>query len=273
MRLKTTLQSLVEEAMHFNLKLFQFFLIEESAHNYVVFTAEEKKFFNQHRSQFLDIFIHSSYWINPATPKKSVFYYSKKLLKAEIESAKSLNISYLVLHPGSAKGHQSTKKKIDEKQDGILTIARMLNSLLKNEHDVKILLENTAHGKKTIGNDLNDFVRIKNELDYPDRVGFCIDFAHAFSYGYNLVPADDFVTFIDQLLGLENVKLIHFNDTYDKHGSMQDRHAFPGTGSIGKEALNELLHHQKLISIPAVIEAPSNDIEKTFEAFKSVLNW
>ena len=273
LRITSTLEDMVRSAIDLKLNLFQFFLINQSNNTYITLTAKEKLFFTRHRARFSDLFIHSSYWINLAAAQPSVFNHSKKLLKREIAAAKTLNIPYLVIHPGSAKGHQTSTNDPDGKIAGIKTTAHMLNSLLKSEYDVQILLENTAHGKKTIGNDLEDFMYIKEELYYPEKVGFCFDTAHAFSYGYNLAPQEDFIKVLDKTMGLTQIKLIHFNDTYDIQGSMQDRHADPGSGNIGKETLQNILNHESLRKIPTIIEAPEHSHTQHRLLLTEITSW
>lgn len=274
LRIHTTLSDVVEQAIAYNLSSFQFFLIQQKTEKYLTLTTKEKEaFLKIRRASLGNLYIHSSYWINPATNNKDTFAISKMLLNKEIRLAQSLEVAYLVLHAGSAKGYRPTQDDPDGKQQGILMLAKMLNSILKKDTGVQILLENSAHGKKSIGNDLGDFALLKKELDYPERIGFCLDTAHAFSYGYDLSAIDQFVQIVDKTMGLEKVKLIHFNDSQDAHGSMQDRHAFPGHGTIGKKILQPFLHHSQLISIPKIIEGPEWNQQDTMNGLEDIYTW
>ena len=274
LRLKDNLAALVEEAQALQLSCIQFFLVDQKTHQYVTFSAKDKQAFLQARKDFLhDVFIHSSYWINPASHNKDVFNLSKSLLRREIRTAKSLDIGYLVLHAGSSKGYLATPEDPLAKTHGLKTLARMLNTLLKKESDVTILLENAAHGSKTLGNDLNDFVQLKEYLDFPDKIGFCLDTAHAYAYGYELAPIDPFLAFVDQTMGLNNLKLIHFNDSENLFGSMQDKHASPGQGKIGQSILSPYLHHKALKRLPKIIEAPTGSKQNLLQIVESVNNW
>lgn len=274
LRVNTTLSELAAEALRYNLGSFQFFLIQQKTEQYLKLTAKEKEeFLKVRRTLSGDVFIHSSYWINPASNNKETFAISKMLLKKEIKLAQSLEVKYLVLHAGSAKGYLTTQDDPDGKHQGIRTLAKMLNSIQKKDTGVQILLENSAHGKRSIGNNLHDFAELQKLLDYPERIGFCLDTAHAFAYGYDLEALDDFVNLADKALGLENIKLIHFNDSQDSHGSMQDRHTFPGHGTIGKKILQPFLNHPKLINIPKIIEGPPWELEKTILELQKISAW
>lgn len=274
LRLTHTLSQLAQDALACGVTSFQFFLIHQKTEKYVTLNTKDKEdFLRLRRNSFTHLFVHSSYWINPAGGSKQNFLLSKNLLKRELRMAQTLEVDYLVLHAGSAKGHPVSEQDPHGKLAGIGTLTKMLNNILKQNYSVKILLENGAHGKRTIGSDFGDFIHIKQRLDYPEKVGFCIDTAHAFSYGYNLDPTDDFIKLVDTCLGLEHIKLIHFNDTYDAHGSMQDRHAFPGKGNIGKKTLQQILHHPQLITIPKIIEGPTQSIQDTIANLEDLYQW
>ncbi len=273
-RIQSDLLQLAQEAIDLNLKILQFFLTKHQSSHYWRLTAKDKDEFKQLSGQhFSHVFIHSSYWINPASGDKKTAAVSKYLLKREIALAKTLGIRHLVLHAGSAKGHLSCTDSTQSKQLGILAIARMLNTILKREDDIMILLENSAHGNRTVGSDLKDFLLLRQELHYPEKIGFCFDTAHAFSYGYDLHDSNALVQLIDTHMGLENVKLIHFNDIEDEQGSMLDRHAFPGRGKIGKDTLAAILNHPRLAAIPKIIEGPSISKTATIELLAEINTW
>jgi len=274
LRINDTLSNMVQEALEFQLKIFQFFLVTQGNAQYLRLTRKERdEFVKARREHFAELFVHSSYWINPASNSKETFDLSKYLLKKEIAQAKSLEVQYIVLHAGSAKGHRPEADDKNGKKKGIATLASMLNSILKKESDVQILLENSAHGQKSIGNDFQDFIMLKELLDEPEKIGFCVDTAHAYSYGYPLDPIEDFITMLDRCMGLANIKLIHFNDTQDVFGSMQDRHEFPGKGTIGRKTLEQLLNNDKLKSVPKIIEGPDVDHVSTQNALTDIISW
>ena len=274
LRTKDNVTELAQEAADLEVQYFQFFLTTPKTGKYLTLTAKDKQsFVALRREHCKDIFIHSSYWINPSTYNKDVYELSKRLLRRELIAAGALEIQYLVLHAGSAKGHVATEQDPLAKQPGIDTLAKMINSLTKRATGIKILIENSAHGKRTIGNDLDDLLILRQKLDFPDRIGFCIDTGHAFSYGYQLEPIDDFVALLDQKLGLSNIELIHFNDVQDKQGTMLDRHAFPGLGTMGKEMLQPFLHHKQLLHIPKIIEGPTCSKNTIISLLNDIRTW
>ena len=68
--------------------------------------------------------------------------------------------------------------------------------------------------------------------------GVCLDTCHAFAAGYDLRTENAVNETLDRLskeIGLNNLKVIHLNDTKDKINSNRDRHEHIGLGMIGKE--------------------------------------
>lgn len=272
LRLKDSISSLAREASSYAIPIFQFFLTTQKDGKYIPISRDDYKEFNHLRQSFDPaLFIHSSYWINPSSGNKACLNSSKKLLTKEIKTANRLDIPYLVLHPGSAKGFTGAQK--DYKQAGITTLADTLNSVLKHEPNIKILLENTAHGNYSIGSDLTDFAKLYQYLDKPEQVGFCLDFAHAYAYGYDISKVDEFVAFVEQNMPLEHIKLIHLNDTNETHGSQKDSHAAPGEGKIGSTILKQYLKHEKLKTIPRIVEAPVMSETDTQKLLKTLYKW
>ena len=273
LKLNPDLHSIIQEAQNYNINTFQFFLTKEQSGKYLKLDNRDLKLFLKKRKEFNNLYIHSSYWINLASGKKIGYQTSQKLLKKEIEFAKKLNINSIILHPGSASKFKSTPQDPKCKIKGIDNLTAALNKILKNESQVKILLENTAHGNRTVGSDLNDFKLIRERLDFPEKVKFCIDFAHAFAYGYDIKDTSSFITLLDDTMGLENISLIHLNDSVEKRGSKKDKHEMPGKGLIGEKALKNLIKSPKLTNIPIILELPNITEQESLFSLKKVHDW
>ena len=61
---------------------------------------------------------------------------------------------------------------------------------------------------------------------------------------------------IDRVLGLDNVPVIHANDSKTPLGSHVDRHEHIGHGYIGEEGFRQLLNHPKLRRKAFILETP-----------------
>lgn len=264
---------LITEAQTLGISCVQFFLVDQKTRHYLTFTDADKQAFIAARHSFLThAFIHSAYWINPASPKPEILALSRRLLKNELAVANALEVPHIVLHPGSTKGYPVDPQDPDARLRGLQALATTLNKVLKHETNVGILLENIVIGGHGLGGDLEDFLTVKQYLDQPEKVGFCFDTAHAYSYGYTL-DLEPIISLIDRTMGLNQLKLIHFNDSANELGSQLDRHAAPGLGKIGKQQLLPLLSDQRLSHIPKIIEVAAGDTAQLSTLISGITTW
>lgn len=264
LRLKTTFLTLVDKALAFQIPIFQCFFIQQETNQYLSLTNEESKFFLQEiRHRFDNLYVHGSYWINLAS-----YVSNNKVLLREIELAKKLQFTHIVIHPGAAKNK-------GEKQESIITVAKNLNKVLKTENEITIVLENSAHAGLSVGGDLHDFLLLKNYLDYPEKIKFCIDTAHAFSYGYDLASQagyNSFLSLIETTITFSSLALIHLNDSNQPCGSRIDRHEKIGAGHL-KEVLPCFINHEHLKHVPIIMELPILPDQEERSILEMVKNW
>jgi len=266
LRLETTLVEVIQRALKLNVDFFQCFLTLKTAGRVVPLNSSDiKQFIVLRRQYFKEMYLHVSYWVNPST----INYNPHRLLKKELSLAKKLEFTHVIFHPGSAKGTLKV-------QEGIDALASMLNKFMKKEPSFTFVLENVAQKFPSIGGDIDHFHLLLEKLDNVDRIRFCIDTAHAFSFGYNIVDEDEqdkFIVCLDKKIGLERICLIHLNDNQEDLGSHIDRHASIGTGKIGLEPLKRFVMHPKLRHIPILSEPPIMS-EKDLEAeLKKIVGW
>lgn len=265
-RLTHTLTDLAQKAARLGVKHFQSFFVFQSTGFMIKPThADINSFLTLRRKHFDKVYLHGSYWINLAGIKNQGLH----ALQQELALAKKLEFTHIILHPGSAKGAVN-------RQAGIDNLACSLNIVLKKEKDIQIVLENTAHGKKSMGGDLQEFKLLLEKLDQPDKLKFCIDTAHAHGFGYdlsNVQKQEDFIREVEATIGFERVALIHLNDTQEKCGSKIDRHAIVGQGTIGLQALQQFISNPSVKSIPVIMELPVIDEQAEKEALKIVDTW
>lgn len=248
LRLTDTLLDLAEQARRLDISIFQCFLIRQSTERYITPSKKEIDDFVVMRQHFSKLYLHGSYWINIAHGTQA----SVRTLTRELSLAEKLDFSYFILHPGTTKGHE-------DRLVGLDSIATIFNQLLKTDRKIQLVLENTAYAGMSVGSALHDFGLLRLKLDQPEKVKFCIDTAHAHAYGYDIITPEgqeEFVNLLDMTIGIENIVLLHVNDTKEQRGSFIDRHDFLGAGLIGIEALKRLVNHPRLIHIPLLLELP-----------------
>ena len=60
----------------------------------------------------------------------------------------------------------------------------------------------------------------------------------------------------DKLIGLDRIKVVHFNDSLSPLGSNVDRHEHLGKGEIGLDALKRVINHPRLKNAAFIMETP-----------------
>lgn len=202
--------------------------------------------------------IHANYLINLASCSETLRAQSVAAFRGEIERALVIGAEYLVTHPGNCKGHTV--------EQGIYEVVRSLveaaNGL--DTRTMTVLLENTAGSGAALGSRLEELAAIRDYAGhFTDlRIGFCIDTCHCHASGYTVSNATGVrktVAAIDSVLGLDNVRVIHTNDSKTPFNSRIDRHEHIGQGHIGEEGFRSLLNHPKLRQKAFILETPVDE--------------
>jgi deoxyribonuclease-4 len=265
-RLTDSLEGIARKAVDLNIPFFQCFVIDQNTNRIIRPTQTEiEQFKLACDSRFTYRFLHASYWINLS----AVGHFNSRLFEREFNLAQKLEFTHMILHPGAATGSK-------QKQSGIAALAYALNRIFKIDSNIKIVLENTAHGGISIGGDLADFKSLIEQLEQPEKLYFCLDTAHAYSYGYDIEKDQDqraFIALVDRMIGLSRIELIHLNDTREKKGSKIDRHEVPGKGLIGEDALKMFINQPELAHVPILLELPVMPVEEERIVLEQIRTW
>ncbi len=272
-RIDQSLCAALQDAAPLPLTALQFFLFRHQENKYLRINQEEQLNYFEAKKKYKNIYAHSSYWINLAHGNRESNRIAERLLNKELNIAEKLELNGLIIHPGSYKGQPKTTDDPDGRQASLEQIARLLNRLFKKKLQVPLIFENTAHKKKTIGSDFQDFYDLKKLLDKPEKLLFCIDFAHAHAFGYDLTATENFIDLLKKTVGIESIELLHVHDSVEENGSCHDRHALIGEGTIGIESLKNLVSHHTLIHKPIILELPKTNTEKSIEMINLVRSW
>jgi len=222
--------------------------------------AEQIRLLRRARER-LDLFplaIHANYLVNLASVDPAIRARSIASFRGELERAAAIGAEYLVLHPGSYKG-QSLEEGIAAFVLGLRDAAAGAAGMMKT--GVTVLLENTVGSGAQIGGRFEELRAIRDYAvqltDVP--VGYCLDTCHLLAAGYDVSSAAGLREAVRQassVLGIDNVKLMHANDSKTPLGSHVDRHANIGEGHIGKAGFRRILAHPKLRRLPFILETP-----------------
>jgi deoxyribonuclease-4 len=228
--------------------------------------------------------IHGSYLINPAAADDLLHERSIELLTSELTVARTFGARFVNIHIGSHRGAGveagiarvvSAVERALAAAGGESAGAAAGGATDDAPADGKpwsgveptITLENSPGSGAGLGVDLDELVAIATALDHAgvarDRVGFCLDTAHAWGAGIDLadpIATDAFLGGFADRIGLDRLPLLHLNDSRSELGSRVDRHEHLGAGRIGAAGLTNLLCHPALASATIILETPGMDV-------------
>lgn len=252
------IENSIKEGTELGCTVIQIFTKNNRQWSFRVFSDDEIEVFRkaQQKSPIQIVVSHASYLINLGSSKKEVQDRSREALTAELTRCHQLKIPYLVLHPGSCLGL--------EEHCCIEQIANNLSRALEQaDSNVIIALENMAGQGSSTGRTLEQLAAIRKAVTHKKHIGFCFDTCHGFAAGYDLRTEKSYRTFwtqFDTILGLENLKIMHLNDSKNKLDSHIDRHEDIGKGEIGLQTFRFIMNDSNLAKIPKIIETPKESL-------------
>jgi deoxyribonuclease-4 len=197
---------------------------------------------------------HDSYLINLASPDPALREKSIESFRAELRRCHALGLDALVSHPGNF---------MDDRASGIARNADAITHALELEPGpTRLLMELTAGQGTVIGSTFEEMALLLKAIPAKlrKRVGVCLDTAHVFAAGYDLINDYDGVwARFDDVLGIELIGLVHLNDSKAPLGSKKDRHELIGDGQIGGGPFGKIMRDARLAKIPKVLETPKGD--------------
>jgi deoxyribonuclease-4 len=201
---------------------------------------------------------HDSYLINLASPDPVLREKSITSFMKELDRCSALRLHYLVSHPGNF---------IDDRASGLDRNAEAIGlALEKTPGRVTLLLEMTAGAGTVIGSTFEEMALLIDKIPAPQRhrVGVCVDTAHIFAAGYDIVNDYDGVwARFDDVVGRHRLRMMHLNDSKVPLGSRKDRHELIGEGAIGEATFRRIMNDDRLARVGKVIETPKLDDAET----------
>lgn len=195
------------------------------------------------------LIVHAPYIINLANKiKPETRELAIEFLKKEIKRVEEIGAYYIVLHPGS---HVNQGEEI-----GLQAIVEGLNEVVNEDCKVMILLETMAGKGSELGKTFEEIKFILDRVKNRDKFGVCLDTCHVNDAGYDLNDFDGILDEFDSIVGIENIKVIHINDSKNEKGAKKDRHENIGKGTIGLENLKYVVNHPKLKDVVKILETP-----------------
>jgi deoxyribonuclease-4 len=211
-----------------------------------------------------DWVVHAPYYLNFASSEERIRQSSAKIVREDLGRASLLQSSYLMFHPGSAKG-TDFKQAVDWCIEGLKKV------LDGYDGQTKLLIEISAGAGEIIGDTFNEIAELIRGVGHPE-LGVCFDTAHAFASGYDLrdgkAVKETFDTF-DKTIGLGRLKAIHCNDSKIELGGRRDRHDHLGKGFIGLDGFREIVKEPRLQNINLYLETEPEGVADDLAKLKS----
>ncbi|MFC9778780.1 deoxyribonuclease IV [Paenibacillus chitinolyticus] len=198
-----------------------------------------------------EIVVHAPYIINLGSYKDNTYELAVQFLQDEIRRTDYLGVKNIVLHPGAFTDKDA--------EYGLARISEGLNEVLAGVKDtgVHIALETMAGKGTEMGRSFEELAQIIDKVEDNGRLTVCLDTCHIHDAGYDVVgDLDGVLDQFDRVVGLDRIGVVHLNDSKNPRGASKDRHAPVGAGWIGFEAMNRVVHHEKLLGLPMILETP-----------------
>lgn len=197
---------------------------------------------------------HDSYLINLASPDADLRARSVDSFRAELRRCHALGLDAVVSHPGNF---------MDDRASGIARNAEGIVQALEAEvGSTKLLMELTAGQGTVLGSTFEEMADLLSRIPAPlrGRVGVCLDTAHVWAAGYDLVNDYDGVwQRFGDVIGFEQLGCLHLNDSKANLGSHLDRHELIGEGAIGGDVFHRIMTDARMAHVPRIIETPKGD--------------
>ena len=206
--------------------------------------------------------IHAAYLVNLAGPEPTFWDRSVEILAHELRTGPGFGARYVNVHFGSHRGtgvEEGTRRLA-------VGVARALAEVEQTAETPMVVLENSSGGGFGLGTTVEQLAGLAGALADcgigEDRVGFCLDAAHAWGAGYDLskpAATDELLGAFDREIGIRRLVMVHLNDSKSELGSHTDRHEHIGAGQIGEGGMAHLLRHPLLAHATYYLETPGMD--------------
>jgi len=205
--------------------------------------------------------IHAVYLLNCASEDADIREKSLASLIHSLRIGDAIGACCVVLHPGSAlRG---------EVAPAIARAGELFGEALAESDSCPLHLENTAGAGGTLGRSFEELAALIAAGGDDGRLGICLDSCHLLASGYDIRTADGLEATLercDEVVGLDRLGSLHFNDSQTPLGSNRDRHANIGQGELGEEGCMAFLSEPRFEGLPLVMETPGPDKRGTTAA-------
>ena len=229
---------------------------------------EMRELLKENNIDINDVIVHCPYIVNLAQTDQIKHQFAVEFLTKEINLIDAVGAKIMVLHPGAHVGLGSAK--------GCDVIASSINEIIKGTPNSQVIIAlETMAGKGTeCGATFEEIKAIMDKVTDKTRIGVCLDTCHISDAGYALVDNyEEIIKLFDKIIGLNNLKVIHINDSKNPCASHKDRHENIGFGYIGFDTISKIVYDERFMEIPKILETPyipsANFKDKSYPPYKA----
>lgn len=204
----------------------------------------------QKSGQIGKIIAHAPYTINPCAKEDRTLEFARQTMRDDLHRLEYLPGNFYNFHPGSHVGQGI--------EAGIEKIARMLDEVMFENQSTTVLLETMAGKGTEVGGAFSHLREIISRVQYPKKLGVCLDTCHVHDAGYDIAGnLDAVLEEFDREVGLSKLCALHLNDSKNPLGAKKDRHETIGNGYLGLSVFYRITQHPALKNLPMVLETPN----------------
>ncbi len=240
-----------EEALSIGANTFQFFTRNPRGSKAKPFDAQDAAALLDltRAHDFAPLLAHAPYTLNPCSADQKVRDFADLVMTDDMVIMEKLPHNYYTFHPGSHVG-----QGIDT---GIELIVNLLSKIMQPGQTTAVLLETMSGKGSEVGSSFEEINTIIQRVKHP-QLGVCLDTCHVYAAGYDIVnDLDGVLNQFDQVIGLGKLKAIHLNDSMTPFAAHKDRHARIGEGTLGLDAISNIINHPLLRHLPFYLETPN----------------
>jgi len=202
------------------------------------------------------LIIHSPYVLNFAKEFDETSWWINLCLK-ELEIAHRIGAIGCVIHMGKFLQLNTDTAHIYWME----AIKYIASKVIEKKWSAFVILETPAGQGTEMYTTLETFCNMYKSFTVKEKevIKVCIDTCHIYSSGYEVMEYIDNFT---KKVGIENLCLIHLNDSKKPKGSCVDRHENIGQGYIGTDTIKHVVQFGKKYSIPLILETPDDTLHK-----------
>lgn len=219
----------------------------------VMSISDAKKFREaKKKSTVQEVYLHASYLVNLASVSEEIYGKSIKNLSEHLKIAEMIEADGLIFHIGSGKS-MSVEEALAKEISGI---RQVLKSVPGKSH---LVMENSAGGGSKVGSEIEEIAYLHEKVG-SGRVKICFDTAHAFEAGiiseYTEKNIEKLFDEWEKKVGIDEITVLHINDSKTAHDSHHDRHENIGEGKIGIKGFRALAKEKRLLDKAWILEVP-----------------